>query len=240
HVMENRPGVVIDARLPGGMQPTPESCAAIAESVVDTLVKLHEVDYAAAGLGGIGRPEGFLERQVAGWIGRYEGARTDQIPQAARLMEWLQTRVPESPAPTVIHNDFKLNNVLFDPASLQVKGVLDWEMATIGDPLMDVAIFLCYWIDPDDPPVLRGMLPSVTTLPGFPGRADVQRLYEERSGRSVANMTWYLTFAYFKLAVILQQIYARWVRGQTQDPRFESFGATVRMLIAHADSERRN
>lgn len=234
-VMEYRPGVVVDARMPHGVEPTPETCRAIAGAVVDTLVELHRVDYRAAGLQDVGRPEGFMQRQVEGWIGRYEKARTDDIPQLEPLLARIRAHVPENPEATVIHNDFKLNNLLFDPADLgRVTAVVDWEMATIGDPLFDVAIFLSYWIDANDPPAMRALVPSVSTLSQFPSRDEMRALYAQKSGRDLSGLDWYLTFSYFKLAVILQQIYARWVRGQTKDPRFGGFGVAVRTLIEHA------
>jgi aminoglycoside phosphotransferase (APT) family kinase protein len=117
--------------------------------------------------------------------------------------------------------------------------VVDWEMATIGDPLLDLAIFLAYWVGAEDPPALRGLLPSVTTLPGFPGRAELAALYAELTGRDVSGLGWYLTFAWFKLAVILQQIYARWVKGQTKDPRFAGFAKAVQALVHHANAAER-
>ncbi len=235
HVMEYRPGLVIDSRFPPELEPTPERCRAIGEAAITTLADLHQVDWRGAGLGGVGRPTGFLERQVEGWITRYRGARTDDVPDAEALMGSIRNHLPESPEPTVIHNDFKLNNLLFDPATLAVTAVLDWEMATVGDPLFDLAIFLGYWVDPDDPVALRSILPSVTDGDGFPRRADLVDLYARRTGREVAGLDWYLTFAYFKLAVILQQIYARWVRGQTRDERFAGFGERVRVLVEHAE-----
>jgi aminoglycoside phosphotransferase (APT) family kinase protein len=234
-VMEYRHGVVVDARMPEGVEPTPETCRAIAEAVVDTLVELHRVDYRAAGLEEMGRPEGFMQRQVEGWIGRYEKARTDDIPQLDPLLRRIRAHVPSNPDATVIHNDFKLNNLLFDPADLgRVTAVLDWEMATIGDPLFDLAIFLSYWVDSNDPPTMRSLVPSVSTLPHFPSRDEMRALYAQKSGRDLSGLDWYLTFSYFKLAVILQQIYARWVRGQTADKRFAGFGVAVRTLIEHA------
>jgi aminoglycoside phosphotransferase (APT) family kinase protein len=235
HVMEHRSGIVVDSRLPSGVEPTEEVGGRISEVFVDTLVALHAVDYQAAGLGPFGHPDGFLERQVRGWSERYRRARTDEIPQAEPLMEWLAERIPAGGPATVIHNDFKLNNLLLDPDDLAVvTAVLDWEMATIGDPLFDLAVTLGYWVDPADPPELRGILPTVTTLPGFLRRDEVMRRYAERSGRDLSSMSWYMPFAYFKLAVILQQIYARYVKGQTRDPRFSSFGASVRLLVGHA------
>lgn len=237
-VMEYRPGVVVDARLPNGVQATPELARAMAEAVVDTLVELHRVDYRAAGLAEMGRPEGFMQRQVDGWIGRYQKAATDQIPEVEPLIRRIRDRVPQpgAAAATVIHNDFKLNNLIFDPADLgRVTAVVDWEMATVGDPLFDLAIFLSYWTDPSDPPALQALVPSVTTLPQFPARGELRDLYARKSGRDLSGLDWYMTFAYFKLAVILQQIYARYVRGQTRDPRFAGFGHAVRTLIVHAE-----
>jgi aminoglycoside phosphotransferase (APT) family kinase protein len=234
-VMEYRRGVVVDARLPKGVEATPEGCRAIAEAVVDTLVELHRVDYRAAGLEDLGRPDGFMQRQVEGWIGRYEKAATDDIPEVEPLVRRIREGVPNNPEATVIHNDFKLNNLLFDAADLgRVTAVLDWEMATIGDPLFDLAIFLSYWLDANDPPAMRALVPSVSTLPEFPSREEMRALYAQKSGRDLSGLDWYLTFSYFKLAVILQQIYARYVRGQTRDPRFAGFGTAVRTLIVHA------
>ena len=234
-VMEYRRGVVVDATLPEGFVATPDGCRAIAEAVVDTLVALHRVDHRAAGLEDVGRPEGFMQRQVEGWIGRYEKAATDQIAEVEPLVRRIRQGVPANPEATVIHNDFKLNNLLFDAGDLgRVTGVVDWEMATIGDPLFDVAIFLSYWVDASDPPAMRALVPSVSTLPEFPSRDEMRALYAQKSGRDLSGLDWYLTFSYFKLAVILQQIYARYVRGQTRDPRFAGFGVAVRTLIAHA------
>jgi aminoglycoside phosphotransferase (APT) family kinase protein len=235
YVMEHRTGVVLDAEFPPGIEPTEELCRGISETVVDTLVELHAVDWEDAGLSDLGRPEGFLERQVEGWIGRYEKARTDDYPEVAPLAEWLSENVPESPPATIIHNDFKLNNLVLDPGELtQVRAVLDWEMTTIGDPLFDLAVSLSYWVEPDDPEDLKEVLPTVTDTPGFFSRGELMARYAEKSGRDLSDMHFYLTFAYFKLAVILQQIYARYVAGQTADERFAQFGKRVQSLILHA------
>ena len=234
-VMERRRGVVLDQRLPSTLAAVPEVGRRVAEGMVDTLAALHAVDYRAAGLAEIGRPDGFLRRQTSGWIGRYEAARTEDVPEVEPLARWLEARVPESPPPTLIHNDYKLNNLLLDPADPgRVTAVLDWEMSTLGDPLLDLAVALGYWIEAGDPPPLRGLLPTVTTGPGFPTRAELVRRYAERSGRDVGALGWYLVFAYFKLAVIVQQIHARWARGQTRDPRFALLGERARTLILHA------
>jgi aminoglycoside phosphotransferase (APT) family kinase protein len=235
YVMERRRGIVLDDTFPPGIIPTPELCQRISTEVVDTLVKIHAIDWQAAGLGNFGHPTGFLSRQVKGWTERYIRAWTDDIPQVESLMCWLVEHTPVSPAPTLIHNDFKLNNILMnaqDPA--QPVAVLDWEMATIGDPLFDLAITLAYWVQSDDPEELHSLLPTVTTRPGFISRTQFMERYSMQSGHDLSSMHFYMTFAYFKLAVILQQIYVRWKRGQTQDKRFAIFGAHIRILIKHA------
>jgi aminoglycoside phosphotransferase (APT) family kinase protein len=235
HVTEYRSGSVIAFGFPAGVEVTPALSRRAGAAVVHTLVELHDVDATKAGLADLGRPEGFLERQVRGWIGRWEGAKTEEIAAVGPLTRWLAARVPESPSPTVIHNDYHLKNLLFDSADpARIVAVLDWEMATIGDPLMDLAISLSYWLEDGDPPALTGFLSTVTTSRGFPKRREFAELYAKASGRDLGEMGWYLPFAYFKLAVILQQIYARWVRGQTRDPRFEGMGVTVRAIVEHA------
>jgi aminoglycoside phosphotransferase (APT) family kinase protein len=235
YVMERRHGIVLDDAFPPGIPPTPDRCRRISASTVETLVRLHAIDWQAAGLADLGRPEGFLARQVEGWIARYERARTDDYPQVAPLVHWLTAHLPPDTAPTIIHNDFKLNNLLLAPGDLApVVAVLDWEMTTIGDPLFDLAVSLTYWIEPGDSLALRGVLPNVTWMPYFYTRDEFMREYASQSGRDLAAIDYYLTFAYFKLAVILQQIYARWRNGQTRDERFADFGHRVRILIEHA------
>ena len=235
YVMERREGVVIDESFPEGYEPTPELCRRLSESAVQTLVDLHAIDWRAAGFGDLGRPEGFLERQVKGWIGRYEKAKTDEIPEVEPLTRWLSENIPESLPATVIHNDFKLNNMILDPDDLsRVRALLDWEPTTVGDPLFDLAVTLGYWVEPDDPEALKTVLPAVTFKHDFMTRREFMQLYAERSGRDLDGMNFHLTFAYFKLAVIVQQIYARWKKGQTEDERFAGFGERVAGVIRHA------
>jgi aminoglycoside phosphotransferase (APT) family kinase protein len=237
YVMERRTGVVIDQAFPAGVEPDGELCRGISRTVADTLVELHAVDPWEAGLGDLGRPEGFLERQTKGWIGRYDQAKTEEIGEVGPLSDWLLANVPESPAPTIIHNDYKLNNLVLDADDLtKVNAVLDWEMATVGDPLFDLAVSLSYWVEPGDPDDLKAVMPTVTATPGFMTRREVIDRYAERSGRDLSEMHWYVVFGYFKLAGILQQIFARWKSGQTQDPRFATFGERVRTLILHAEN----
>ena len=235
YMMERRRGMVLDDTFPSGCTPTSELCQRISTSVVDTLVQIHAIDWQTVGLSGFARPTGFLGRQVKGWIERYIRAWTDDIPEAEALMCWLVEHTPVDAAPTLIHNDFKLNNILMNAQDLaQPVAVLDWEMATIGDPLFDLAITLAYWMQSDDPEELRSLIPTVTTWPGFISRVQFMERYSAQSGRDLSSMHFYMTFAYFKLAVILQQIYVRWRRGQTQDERFSVFGSHVRILIKHA------
>ncbi len=219
--------MVLNNAFPQGVTPTGELCRRISLTVVETLVQIHAVDWQAARLSEFGHPEGFLARQVKGWIERYFRAQTDDIPQVEPLTRWLAEHVPQSPAPTLIHNDFKLNNMILDSNDLtRPVAVLDWEMATVGDPLFDLAVSLTYWVTSEDPEELQTVLPTVTTLPGFINRAEFMEIYAQKSGRDLSSMHFYMTFAYFKLAVIIQQIYARWKKGQTQDERFAIFSTS--------------
>ena len=235
YVMERRKGVVLNDAFPPGVKPTEELCRRISATVVETLVQIHAVDWQTAGLSAFGHPEGFLARQVKGWIERYSRAQTDNIPQVEPLTRWLSEHVPQSPSPTLIHNDFKLNNMILDSNDLtKPVAVLDWEMATIGDPLFDLAVSLTYWVTSEDSEQLQTVLPAVTMLPGFISRAEFMEIYAQKSGRDLSSMDFYMTFAYFKLAVIIQQIFARWKKGQTQDERFAIFSSRVRDLILYA------
>jgi aminoglycoside phosphotransferase (APT) family kinase protein len=235
YIMERRKGIVLNDTFPHGTKVTPDLCRHLSETMVDTLVEIHAIDWQAAGLATFGHPAGFLERQLTGWIERYKRSQTAESPDVTSLTRWLVEHVPASPAPTLIHNDFKLNNMVMATHDLaRPVAVLDWEMTTIGDPLFDLAISLCYWVQSDDPAELRAILPTITHLPGFMSRTQLMERYAEKSGRDLSSMHFYLTFAYFKLSVILQQIYIRWLRGQTQDQRFAIFGSRVHTLIDHA------
>jgi aminoglycoside phosphotransferase (APT) family kinase protein len=237
YVMEKRTGVVLDDSFPEGTGPDEGLCRGISLTVVDTLVELHAVDPWEAGLGDLGKPDGFLERQTRGWISRYDKARTDEIEEVEPLTDWLAANVPESPPPTIIHNDYKLNNLLLNPDDLtEVRAVLDWEMTTVGDPLFDLAVSLSYWVEPGDPYDLKAVMPTVTATPGFMTRKEIIDRYAQKSGRDLSEMHWYVVFGYFKLAGILQQIFARWEAGQTQDERFATFGERARTLILHAEN----
>ena len=235
YIMERRRGLVIDQSFPDEIEPTPELCLGLSETLCDTLVHLHAVDWKDAGLEDLGKPEGFLERQVKGWISRYEKAKTDEIEEVAPLTEWLTGYVPQSPPAAIIHNDYKLNNFILNPNDpTEPVALVDWEMTTIGDPLFDLAVSLSYYIDPQDPEDLKQVIPTVTDSPGFMVRRDFMNRYAEQSGRDLSDMHWYMVFGYFKLAVIIQQIYARWKNGQTKDERFAIFGQRMRTVTVHA------
>ena len=234
YVMERRRGLVLDVELPPGFARSAEVHHCIAETLVRGLVELHGVDWLGAGLGEIGHPEGYLQRQVSGWLDRFARVRTVDLPEMDRLAPWLVSELPPSPPPTVIHNDYKLNNVLLDTGDpTRMTAVLDWEMATVGDPLSDVASLLVYWTEPGEEALLGG-LASVTSEPTFPRRHTVLELYARLSGRDISGLDWYLAFAYFKLAVICQQLFYRWKVGQTQDARFAGHEVTASALVRKA------
>ena len=235
-VMERRKGIVLDTKFPAHISYTPEIGRQISEKVIDTLVHLHSIDYQQTALAEMSKPEGFMERQVAGWIQRYERAQTDEIPEVEALKVWLTDYIPTSTDATIIHYDYKLNNMMFSEDFTEVTGLFDWEMTTVGDPLADVGVALCYWFQADDPDLLKSALgkPPVTVLEGFYTRDEFIKRYAEKSGRDVSDIHFYLTFAYFKLAVIGQQIYYRYKKGQTSDPRFSHFVVLVSNLMKYA------
>jgi aminoglycoside phosphotransferase (APT) family kinase protein len=235
YVMERVRGVILrHQRLPAGIDLPPETLRRISEAAVDGLAELHAVDAAAAGLGDFGRPEGYVERQVTGWAERWKNARTDDVPDVERAAQWLIDRLGE-PRPAgdsaLIHNDYKYDNLVLDPADLtRVVAVLDWEMSTLGDPLMDLGATLGYWIDPEDAPELRTIPAGPTALPGNLGRAGVAQRYAQASGRDLSEILFYYVFGLFKIAVIAQQIYYRYRQGLTRDERFAVLLGGVRIL----------
>ncbi len=228
YVMERRHGIVVRTELPPEIGGDLGLRRRVSEALVDTLVAFHAVDWEVAGLAGLGRPAGFVERQVRGWAERYERARTREIQAIRDLARWLAERIPPSPPPTLLHNDYKLDNVMLDRADPgRVVAILDWEMATLGDPLVDLGLLLCYWADRRDPPARRQSVSQVTAEPGFLTRAEVLARYAGKTGRDVSRIAFYETFALYKVAVVVQQIYVRYARGQTKDARFASFEERV-------------
>ncbi len=219
YLMERLPGVILRPSNTPQMNLAPALLRQIASSLVDNLVALHALDIEATGLAQLGRPEGYVERQVEGWTKRYRLAETDSIPAMNNMAAWIAQHIPVSQEPTLLHNDYKFDNVILDPNDLtQVRGVLDWEMATVGDPLMDVGAMLAYWMEAGDGESARHY--NITWLPGQPTRQEVADHYARQSGRYLSGIMFYYVFGLFKNAVIAQQIYARWKKGHSQDARF--------------------
>jgi aminoglycoside phosphotransferase (APT) family kinase protein len=231
YVMERVAGVILRKGIPEEMVPDPELTGRIAGALVRTLAELHAVDFRAAGLGDLGRPEGYATRQIEGWTKRYRRAATDQVPEADQVAAWLRENIPASGGASLIHNDFKHDNVVLDAADWsRVTAVLDWEMATLGDPLMDLGTSLAYWIQPTDPPEVLEARLSPTTWPGTPSRHDFVEAYARASARDVEHVVFYYAYGLFKVAVIVQQLHARYVEGKTADPRFARLFDGVRAL----------
>lgn len=236
-LMERKHGVVIDSEFPADVKATPELCRRLSELMVDRLVELHSIDYTKTELTHMSKPEGFMERQVHGWISRYNRAKTDDIKDAENVMKWLAENIPQPKYTTIIHYDYKFNNAMFSPDFTSMVGLFDWEMTTVGDPLADLGVTLSYWHEKDDPELLKSGLtkPSVTVMDGFFTRQEFIEAYGQKSGRDIGDMNFYMTFAYFKLAVIVQQIYYRYKMGQTQDERFSKFNHAVQSLMVHGN-----
>lgn len=229
YLMERVKGVILRARLPEGVVLPPETMRRLSESFIENLVEIHEIDYVAAGLGEMGRPEGYVARQIEGWTKRYYNARTDEVLEIERLAEWLARHAPADSGRALIHNDYKYDNVVFAPGDLShVVAVLDWEMATIGDPLMDFGTALGYWVEADDPEEWKQLGFGLTALPGNLTRREMVELYTRLSGRDVPDPVFYFAYALLKVAVIVQQIYFRYRQGFTTDPRFSNLGQLVR------------
>jgi aminoglycoside phosphotransferase (APT) family kinase protein len=232
YVMELKKGVVLDEDLPDDWN-TPQIKQQISKAFIQELVDLHHIDVYKNHLDSLGKPEGFLKRQVNGWIQRYRQSKTDDLPLVEKLENWLIDNIPNSTDVTIIHNDFKLNNIMFDPENPnQITAVLDWEMSTIGDPLLDLAISLAYWTEEGDE---ETGLTAVTNQPGFLTRRELAILYAEASGRDISNLNYYLSFAFYKIAVVLQQIYYRYKSGEVDDERFANLNIGIRNLMLQAD-----
>ena len=238
-VMERRNGIVIKNRqpLPAELGNNPATFRAISEGFIDTLGDLHRVDYKAVGLESLGRPEGFLKRQITGWMGRWEKAKTREVPLMEKLGAWFLENMPVSPPPTLIHNDFYLHNIMLGSDNPgKVVGVFDWEMSTIGDPLVDLGIAIGYWRDRTDPDELLATSQGEahTLRPGFMTRDELLHRYSLRTGRDVSGIAFYWSWAHWKTATVVEQIYVRYVRGQTTDPRFALMGPMAPALAIAA------
>lgn len=240
YVMERVRGVVLRGQKPRGIELDEERMSSACHALVRTLVDLHAVDLDAAGLTDFGKPEGYVQRQIEGWTRRWEKAKTDPVPEMDALAKWLASNMPEDRPGALIHNDFKYDNVVYAPDDLgRVIAVLDWEMATVGDPLMDLGTSLAYWFEATDDPMLQAVA-GPTGLPGNLTRREVADLYAELSGRDVGDVLFYYLYGVFKVAVIGQQIYYRYKAGHTKDERFAMLIHIVRAAarIGTAAAER--
>jgi aminoglycoside phosphotransferase (APT) family kinase protein len=228
HVMERRRGIVVRGDLPERFRDDPAVARRITEMLIDTLAAFHKADPDAAGLGSLGHPEGYAARQLEGWAKRWQAAKDKELPRVDALIAWLVARIPPPPAVSLLHNDFKLDNMLVgadDPG--RPVAVLDWDMCTRGDPLMDLGYLLNLWAQGDDDPewLQWGAMP--TWRPGSLTRAEAVERYARATGFGLEHVDWYHVFGLFKMIVIIQQIYIRYLRGQTKDERFAIFGGRV-------------
>lgn len=232
YVMERINGIILRQDLPEGLNLGVEDTRKLCLNVIDRMIELHRVDYRAAGLDSLGKGEGYVRRQIDGWIDRYRQARTDDVGDFETVMAWLKDKMPaRDVAIRLIHNDFRFDNVALDPANpFAVIGVLDWEMATLGDPLMDLGNTLAYWVQADDDALFQQVRRQPTHLPGMLTRQEVIEYYGSKTGYRVDNFDFYALYGLFRLAVIVQQIYYRYFHGQTRNPAFANFGHISRYL----------
>jgi len=230
YVMERVPGLILRRDLPAGMRLSPQEARALSVRLVETLAELHRVDYRAAGLESLGKGPGYARRQIEGWSDRYQRARTWNAPSFRRVRDWLAASTPDDVRACIIHNDWRLDNAVLAPEDpTRIAGVLDWEMATIGDPLMDLGNALAYWVERGDGLVMSLLRRQPSHLPGMLTRKEIVDLYLERTGLRVASWAFYEVYGLFRLAAIAQQIYFRYHRGESRNPAFRHF-----WLIVHA------
>ncbi|MCX6456837.1 MAG: phosphotransferase family protein [Actinobacteria bacterium] len=233
YVMEFVAGEIFRRDVPEGITATDVSV--MADSLINGLVQLHAVDSAI--LKELNKGEGYVQRQVEGWSKRYRNALTDDVPSAEKLMAWLSANQPNDVGSCIIHGDWRIDNMVFDLGNARIAGVLDWELATVGDPLMDLGSALAYWVDRDDEAAFASLRRQPSHLPGMPTRDEFVARYLELSGRKCDDFTFYEVFGLFRLAVIIQQIWARFRLGQTTNPAFAGFGAAVNTLINRAEGK---
>ncbi|MDA8020582.1 MAG: phosphotransferase family protein [Thermoanaerobaculia bacterium] len=231
YVMERRRGIALRRHLPEGLELSPVIARRLSEKLVDNLARLHTLDYQSAGLGDLGKPEGYVERQVHGWHDRYQKSQTDGWPAFDQAGAWLLDSIPSESGAGLVHNDYKYDNLLLDPDDLtHIVAVLDWEMCTVGDPLMDLGTTLAYWVEAGDPKAFRTEAFGPTAVPGSMTRRELAERYAEVTGADLGDLTFYVAFGLYKLGVIVQQIYWRYTQGLTQDERFAQLNQMVGLL----------
>jgi aminoglycoside phosphotransferase (APT) family kinase protein len=240
YVMEQIHGEVVTDSIPAALD-SPAERGRIADELIDSLVELHAVDFTQIGLEGFGKPTGYLERQLRRFSGLWEHNKTRDIPAFEEAGGWLAANLPQSPAATIVHGDYRLGNtMLAGQAPARLVAILDWEMATIGDPLADVGYMMIHWTQADDPQNSKFNLQRVTAQPGFPTRQELVERYEERTGRSVQALDWYVTLALWKAVAFMEGNYKRAISGTTDDPYLKTFGDGVVELAERALSVTRN
>ncbi|MCH8541958.1 MAG: phosphotransferase family protein [Alcanivorax sp.] len=224
YVMDRIEGIIPRANLPRGVQLSAPETRQLCQGVIDKLIELHQVDYQSAGLDHLGKGGGYVKRQIEGWSGRYDKSKTWNVPGWRYVRDWLQANMPDDVATVIIHNDFRFDNLVLDAQNPQhIIGVLDWEMATLGDPLMDLGNTLAYWVEADDDRLQQMLRRQPTHLPGMFTRAEVVEYYCDKMKLSPDNWAFYEVYGLFRLAVIVQQIYYRYHHKQTRNPAFKNF-----------------
>ncbi len=235
YLMKRVNGVILRNRVPKGVVIDPATFNRLSKAAIDQLVQLHQLDIKATGLDQLGKPEGYVQRQVEGWTKRYFNAQTDDLAEMNEAAEWMKKSIPNSTHTSFIHNDYKYDNLVLNPDNLtEIKAILDWEMATVGDPLMDLGTTLAYWAEENDPDALKPF--NLTWMPGNMTRSEMANYYAEKSGIKIDDIVFYYVFGSFKVGVICQQIYHRYKQGLTQDPRFASL---IHVIKACGENARR-
>jgi len=235
YIMEKVQGTILTAKAAQQQSVSPEAFQLISNTWLDAFVEFHDIDYSAAGLESLGKPNGYVARQVTNWGKQYLAAATDDVPTAEKVMAWMEENQPQHYDHTLIHNDFKYDNVVFaDNSWLQISAILDWEMCTLGDPLMDLGTSLGYWTTADDADFMKQGLPSPTVMEGNPSRSEIVHQYALKSNRSVDHIVFYYAYGLFKIAVIAQQIYYRYKHGYTQDPKFAHLNKAAALCCNNA------
>ncbi|HUH73175.1 MAG TPA: phosphotransferase family protein [Chitinophagales bacterium] len=231
YVMKRINGIIPRANLPKTLKLSEKEVRQLCTNVIDQMIDLHQIDIKSTGLDALGKGEGYVKRQIDGWSKRFIQARTENVENFETVMQWLQDNLPAKEYISLIHNDFRMDNVILDPENpMKIIGVLDWEMATIGDPLMDLGNSMAYWVQADDDAFLQSVRRQPTNLPGMLTRKEVVEYYCQKTGIEIENWAFYEVYGMYRLAVIVQQIYYRFHHGQTKNPQFKDFWKMVNYL----------